>query len=142
MAQEAPCVNDGIPISEIIIELRASRHWVDDNGIIISEIRPNAEYCIEDALADIEVTKRLSGYKPIPALVDIRELNKVNKEARQVFSSGLASETFKAVALLTGSNKMASMGPNLFLDVNSPSFPVRIFDSRSKAIEWLRGYLD
>ena len=77
---------------------------------------------------------------PRPCLVLMQDVARVERKARDFFSSEqyltLASQT----ALVVGSPISRVIG-NFFVGLNRPRYPLRIFDDPRKAIEWLRGFL-
>jgi hypothetical protein len=87
-----------------------------------------AEKIIHDALA-------LAGDKIYPVLTDIRDMPRHNKDVRDYFASdpeGSAS----ANAILVASS-ISRILANVFLSVNRPSIPTRIFTDPAKAAKWL-----
>lgn len=83
------------------------------------------------------VTQRISFSegKSYPCLIDMRDLQSVTPEAR-AYMGVEGAECITAGALIIGS-PVTKMIANLFLMVNKPPVPTRMFTNESVAREWL-----
>ncbi len=91
-----------------------------------------AKHCVQQRLA-------ASAGKSYPCMVDIRDMKTATTEAREYF----ANEGSKGVtggALIIGS-QVTKMLANLFLLVNRPKIPTRMFTDENAAREWLKKFL-
>ena len=79
--------------------------------------------------------KALARGKRLPALVDIRLMKSVTREARAVF--GNAGDSFSALALLASSPRTQLIA-NFFLGLSRPQVPRQMFTDEEKAVAWLR----
>ncbi len=74
-----------------------------------------------------------------PALIDMRKIKSVTKEAREYLARE-GAEGIRAGALLIGSPLTRMLG-NIFLQINKPEVPTRLFTSEESAKQWLRKFL-
>lgn len=122
------------------IETRAARVWLDADGIVRVKFSQNAELMIDDVRETGTAVKKINQGKAIPILADIRAIKSVTREAR----AGGVSKEFDgmrpASALLIGSVLSKAIG-NLYLGLNKPEHPVKLFTSEAEAIVWLKGFL-
>ncbi len=65
----------------------------------------------------------------------------MTRDARVYFAGSESKKVHSAAALLAQSPLSKVLG-NLFLGLNKPLFPTRLFTSEKDAIEWLKGYID
>jgi hypothetical protein len=79
--------------------------------------------------------KVLGGGKPIPVLVDIRQMKSVSREARAIFGGPHAA--FSALALLADSPRTQVIA-NFFIALSHPKVPTQMFSDEEKALAWLR----
>ena len=114
------------------IELRS-------DGILCYRATPGMTLTLEIAKRLLEDGLTLTE-EARPCLVLMQDVARVERRARDFFSSDqyltLASQT----ALVVGSPISRVIG-NFFVGLNRPKYPLRIFDDPRKAIEWLRGFL-
>jgi hypothetical protein len=110
-----------------------------DKGILHCVFRDNlyidleiAERCVKDR---ITFSQGIS----YPCMIDMAGVKSVDKEAR-AYMAIEGSRLMKAGALLTDSFYTKMMG-NIFLAINKPEIPVRLFSDKTGAIKWLKQYL-
>ena len=124
-----------------VINLPKSTVHIDDDGIVISAYKKDSMVEIDDVYLNRETTLKLTGGKSCVTLIHLSNVTSVSKEARYYFSSAEWAEIFKAIALYATTPVNKSIG-NFFLGINKPVMPVKLFDSKEKAIEWLKEYLE
>lgn len=76
-----------------------------------------------------------------PCLININSIKETTKEARDFLASEKGCEGFTAGAFLVDSileNVMASM----YIYLNKPVVPTKVFKDRTKAVEWLAGFVE
>jgi len=76
--------------------------------------------------------------KSFPLLVDMTGIKSTTREARQYMAS-IGATLVTAGALITGSPVSRTIG-NIFLKIDRPPVPVKLFTSKEKAREWLVQY--
>ncbi len=114
------------------------RIWVED-GVVREVWSPATTITLEDAQKTIEGVARLSRGRLLPLLVDTRNVNSVEREARECYAKNTES---CAVALVVKSalNRIIA---NFFLGLNRTMFfPARVFNDETEALNWLKGFLE
>lgn len=91
-----------------------------------------AKKCVE---ARIFFSKGLS----YPLLIDMRGIRSTTREARRYMAT-VGATLVKAGALITGSTVNRAIG-NIFLKVDRPPVPLRLFTDAEKAREWLQRFV-
>lgn len=114
------------------------RMWLPDDGIVRLVWSPPVPSGREDAIATIEAMIEVTGDRPAPLLVDVRDAGPQDREGRLEFHRRYT--VVSAVAILVGSPLSRMMG-NFFVNVNKPKAPTRLFDDEAAAVEWLKGFL-
>lgn len=113
--------------------------WLDDDGILIAVNKPSIRDTLNDALEKIAAVVQLSDGKPRPLLVDTTETKSVSREAREAYAQAGKDGKVVALALVTGS-AVSRIIANFFLNFHKPPIPVRLFNSRGPAKDWLMQY--
>ncbi|TNE48418.1 MAG: hypothetical protein EP343_16285 [Deltaproteobacteria bacterium] len=73
-------------------------------------------------------------------LTDIRKLRRVSKKARDYFTTHVDNSVqINANAILCDSLLSRTIG-NLFLKLEKPDYPIKLFTSMEEALSWLRTY--
>ena len=113
------------------------RMWLRPDGIVQVVWVPGATAHLEDAIATVDAMARLTGGRRIPLLVDMRDTGPQDRATRAGWTRNDASS---AVGLIVGT-PLSRMVGNLFIRMNKPPFPVRLFDNEASAIKWLKAYV-
>lgn len=79
------------------------------------------------------------GGKKICVVVDISTSKPISKSEREEVAKQLELTVSAMAVLIQG--PLSRMMANLFLGLSSPSYPVRIFTSRTEAVKWITQYL-
>jgi hypothetical protein len=108
--------------------------WVEE-GILCAEFSKGLEMTLEIAKSCVEARIFFSKGKSYPLLVDMTEVKSMTWEARKYMAS-MGSTLVKAGALLTRSLLSRTVG-NVFLKIDRPPVPVRLFTSKQNARSWL-----
>lgn len=90
----------------------------------------------EDALSLVNSRYEFADSKNILALIDIKNLETVSKEAREIFSEKKASTGIKAAAIVAD-NPLNKLLANFYLNFNKPPVPIKIFTKQEEARKWL-----
>ncbi len=107
--------------------------------IIIARFRAGAEVTLDDARANVALClQRNAGRRPL--LVDLREVRTQTAEARAYLAGPEGLRVSQAVGLLIGS-PVSRVVDNLYLGLNKPAIPTRLFTSEEEAQAWLRSFL-
>lgn len=113
--------------------------WLDDDGILIAVNKPSIRDTLNASLEKIAAVVQLSDGKPRPLLVDATETKSVSREAREAYAQAGKDGKVVALALVTGS-VVSRIIANFFLNFHKPPIPVRLFNSRGPAKDWLMQY--
>lgn len=118
-----------------------SRVWIDELEIGRVEFLPKVRVTGDGVLDHFRACERFYPGRSIPVLVDIRNVGTVEREARVLFSGEVAMRLTRAAAVLVDSPVSRIIG-KFFIGLNRPGYPIRMFSSEKKALEWLRGYVE
>ena len=112
--------------------------WYDEQeNLLTIRITKDANITLNDVKNHFEVVKRLVGENKPLVLSDIRSSFTISKEARKFAAFQYAGR--KATAIV--SNKFISkIFANLYIYINRPSTPTRLFTTEEKALTWLKGF--
>jgi hypothetical protein len=110
----------------------------EENGILICRFKKGLNLNLEAARKCVEMRKDFSEGRSYPLLVDMRELESVSREAREYMADEGAS-LVTAGALLISSPVTRTIG-NIFLMLNRPRVPGRLFNSKAAALAWLKEF--
>ena len=113
--------------------------WLDDDGLLWHRldaivVRPEAARGVRAAV------EQLTAGQPAPAVIDIRAIGYADADARDLFASSTDESFELATALIVDSSSSQAMA-RVFLDVNRPRRPVKVFTSEVEAAEWARTFL-
>ncbi len=122
------------------IRTSTQEQWLREDGIVHC-VMVEPEETIETARENIASIATLNEGLRRPVLVDITNCKRIELAARKYYAGTETARHQRAVALLTGSTVSRVLG-NFFLGINKPGFPIQIFDSETKALDWLGHYLN
>ncbi|MCA9698873.1 MAG: STAS/SEC14 domain-containing protein [Myxococcales bacterium] len=110
-------------------------------GICTAGFAPGATVTMEDARAStkalLELQARHNEGAAAPLLVNFKGLKSLPKEVRDYYAGEPShTKTYEAVAILVDS-ALTRVIANFFIGFNKADKPVRLFDEREPAIEWL-----
>lgn len=119
------------------IETPYLKMWMEDqvlhcvfNGPIDMDIQM-AKICV---FARIEFSNCVS----YPCMIDVTGVRSATREAREYMAK--EGSLFVTAGALIVSSPLSKMLGNMFLSLNPPRVPTRVFSSRTKAKDWLRSY--
>ncbi len=122
------------------IDLRTQIIWLGDDGIVRVNLKPNIKIGLQDAQISMRAISDVCGGQRRPALVDMRGLIAMDREARLYFAGEETAKVESAAALLIDSPLSKAIG-NFFMGLNKPIFPTRLFTSEAEALAWLKGFV-
>lgn len=111
--------------------------YLEDGIIHVIYYVPNTHLTLEMAQRGVEERLRLSNGRTLPLFADIRNIKKVEKEARQFLSSKEGTKLLSAGAFLVG-GAVDKLLDHAFLFINKPLVPSKLFTNQTRAIEWLK----
>ncbi len=107
--------------------------WDETNEVARIEWPPGSVFGLEEARRSTTALIAL-GRGAVPLLVDMRNVAKFERDAREYFTQGHASA--RAVALLVGS-PVTRMMANFFIGMRRMPVPIKMFDDEADAVRWL-----
>jgi len=123
--------------SEEVIETKTTFHSRSPEGIFISRMKENAMESLEDAYENGKTLLNLKGGDPkLPILVDFSKAAGQESGARKFYAENSGKWCTKA-AILVSSPVSKVMG-NIYMGLNKPIVPTRLFTQESEAIAWLK----
>ena len=78
-----------------------------------------------------------TAFKKQLLLVDIRNSPKPNRDAKEYAKSKELTDITQAMAMLVDSRTSRVIG-NMFIGLNRPPYPTRLFTDETVAVEWLK----
>ena len=112
--------------------------WMSD-GILCARYAANLHVSIEVAKTVVEARIFYSKGQSYPLWVDMKGIKSMTREARAYLAS-VGATLVTAAALITGSSVNRTLG-NIFLKIDKPPVPLRLFTDEKKAMEWVRQFL-
>lgn len=98
--------------------------------------RPGSPQTPDDAVANIEIARTITGGKRVPVLLDIRDTGALSREARLVYIGERGVDTVIALAIVADSAFSRVVG-NIFIRLARTKYPVKLFTSEDAAAVWL-----
>jgi hypothetical protein len=119
------------------VQTRTSKIWIGADGIMYISAIPESDVVIDDAVENVAVSIKMAKGKKYPALVNMKKVRSITRDAREYFAGEEARKPVINLAMLVGSPLSEMMG-NLFMKLSKPQFSTKMFTSEEKAIEWLK----
>lgn len=112
--------------------------WLE-NGIIHGIYLPNTVITLEVAKKCVEDRLRIGNGRSYPSLVNLVNIAGEEKEARDYYSSGEGIKHLIAGAFIVDSYLPALLA-NIYLKINRPKVPARLFTNEESALKWLEPF--
>jgi hypothetical protein len=112
--------------------------WIEA-GIVYFVYKPNTVVSIEAARKIVEDRVRFQDREDFPIYCDIRGMKSADKEARNYLAKEGSSYT-RAVAVVVDSPMSKIIG-NIYLGLNKPITPSRLFTDEKDAVEYLKQFI-
>lgn len=119
---------------------RTCEIFVDEYGILHVKILGGVIIDKEDATDNFLVIRHLTKGKQVLKLLDSRKIYRINKEARIFIERHNNSNPDIARAVLANSFIQKYL-MDFFNRLDNTKFPVKIFTSEKKALDWLKSFL-
>jgi hypothetical protein len=123
-----------------MIETRTATIQLGSDGIIRVKLNPGPDALIEDAIESVAAVRKLAAGTEHPLLVDLREQKSVSKESRSYYTGEEAAKLVTAVAIVVGSPVSRVIG-NFYIGFSKQRTPLRLFDSETMSVDWLKGFI-
>lgn len=115
---------------------RTTEITLGDDGILRTRVFEGAAITLKDVKEYYAFTRRMAGDRKVLALVDGRASFSITDEAR-AYAADQMNETRIATALITRSAAVRMLY-NLFVQVNKPQVPTKMFTDEQSAEAWLK----
>lgn len=119
-----------------MVQTKTALVSITPENIVRVNIQPKVKQYLEDAKENLGTAKALLMGKKLPLLVDIREAEILDPEARHYYASAKLQE-FVAFALLLNISPLGAMMGNVYLLVSHHDIPMKLFVDEAAAIQWL-----
>ena len=113
---------------------------VRDDGILTFCPVPGLVLTRDIATQVLRIGLEIVEHPPVPTLVLMQEIARVDREARAFFASTEYLSLTSQSALVVGSPVSRVIG-NFFVGLNRLKYPCELFDDPELAIAWLRSFL-
>jgi hypothetical protein len=112
--------------------------WMDED-FLCARYKKALHMTLEIAKSCVGARLFFAAGKSYPLLVDMQGIKSVTTEARKYMAS-VGAMGVTAGALITGSQISRAIG-NIFLAIDKPAVPTKLFTDEQKAREWLQQYV-
>lgn len=109
------------------------------NGILFVKFKPGLVINVEIAKQMYYDRLKFSNGISRPLLLDGRNFVSMDRATMKYYKTKEVTQCITAAAFLTG-NALTSLAGNLFLTLEKPLIPTKLFTDEKKAVEWLEKY--
>ncbi|HIA04379.1 MAG TPA: hypothetical protein EYN66_21215 [Myxococcales bacterium] len=122
------------------VETSVADLWLDSDNTIQIRFKPTTKHGLEEAKEVVKIHNALTAGVARPVLADIRLVTVgANRDARNYYVSEEASRYKLCMAMLVNSPMQRMLG-NLFMFLNRPPYPTRLFVRSNECTEWLKRF--
>ncbi len=112
--------------------------WID-NGILYASYVDKIIITLEVAKKCVEDRHKVSNGKNYPLLINLQNVAGEEKAAREYYSSTEGMKNLIAGAFIVDSYLPALLA-NIYLKINKPIVPARLFNYEESALKWLEPF--
>lgn len=121
-----------------MFEITNAKIWLENN-IIFCKYADKTDIDLEIAKQCVKGRLKISNGKSYPTMIYLTGVKSVNKAARAYLSDeGIQLMTAGAFIV---SSPLTKMLGNVFVKINQPKVPAKLFTDEKSAAEWLRSLL-
>lgn len=110
-----------------------------ENGIVFEIFKKNSILDLELSKQVVQERLKVSNGIDAPIFIDLRNVFSTDTKARKYMASKEAVEYLTAGAFLID-NELMKLAGNIFIKIDKPLVPVKLFTDRDKALLWLEAY--
>ena len=125
-------------MQERYIENEFAQVWFE-NGVVHILYKPGCVLNINNIKLIVEDRITVSNGKTSPILIDLRNLVSSDNATRSYLATPEAERYLCAGAMIIN-NELQKLLMNLYLKIDKPNLPARVFTSKEKALEWLEQF--
>ncbi len=111
--------------------------WIED-GILFSNYKKQLVMDIDVAKQIVKDRIEFTEGKPYFILIDFTNLRSTTKEARDYMNNPESGLKGLLGGAFLSNNVVATLFVNLYLKVNNPTIPAKLFTNKAEAINWLK----
>jgi hypothetical protein len=126
-----------IDAMEFVTTTRTARLYRTANGIVVTRINAHVKQSITDAVENVAASAAAHGGRQGPLLVDARQAEVLDAEARHYFTGRNVTDNFSALAMLVQAGPFGTMFGNLYFRVARLEIPYGLFRVEEEALRWL-----
>ena len=112
--------------------------WIE-NGIIFEVFKKNTILNLEISHQVVTERLKISNHRPMPIFIDLINVYYTDTKARKYMASKEAVQYITAGAFLID-NEIMKLAGNIFIKIDKPYAPAKLFTDKDKALEWLQTY--
>ena len=112
-----------------------------EDCILHVKILPQAEISLGQVIEILKRSKKLWKGEKIPILSDMSNVKYISRDSRAFLSSEEAVRVTKSLAMV-GNSQISKVIGNFILGLNNPPYPVKLFTSKDKALQWLEMFVE
>lgn len=112
--------------------------WYED-GIIFTEFEKNTVLNLEISHQVVAARLAVSNKCPTPIFIDLTNVFYTDTKARKYMATKEAVEFITAGAFLLD-NEIMRLAGNIFIQIDKPLIPTKLFTDKDKALQWLQAY--
>jgi hypothetical protein len=125
-------------IKESYLENDFCRMWIS-NGIMFVEYKPRLVMNVEIAKQMVNDRLKVSNGISRPVLLDARNFVSMDRATMKYYKTKEVVQYVTSAAFLTGS-ALSSLAGTIFLALEKPLVPTKLFTDEHKALNWLKTY--
>ena len=112
--------------------------WQRDDGIIELKYDDGIIETLQTVKENFEACVKITKGEKYLVLVDSSHIGFANADARDFVAKSPNTNKVMIKAAVISNTYVGAALANLFINIDKPSFPFKVFKSREKAIEWLK----
>jgi hypothetical protein len=110
------------------------------DGVMVARIKANEEIDVKHVIEIVNAMEQMGAGRKFPLLIIVGEYTLPSAEARNYIATAESDPFASAEAYVIQSLSQKLVG-NVYLSLNKPARPTKLFTSEEKAVEWLKTFL-
>lgn len=110
------------------------------DGLVLVKVKGNDEINVENVVEVVSTLEKFGNGKKFPLLIVVGEYTLPSPEARTYIATPESNPFASAEAYVIQSFSQKLVG-NVYLSLNKPARPTKMFNTEEKAVEWLKTFL-
>jgi hypothetical protein len=119
------------------------RAWIDEElGIMRLTFQAKCEIALKHAKEQVAVMQRLTQGVPVPCLVDMRDIRRAERDARDYYAGAETAKAATACAMVIGASGVGTAIGNFMIAIYGKKMmmPIKLFTNEQSAIAWLQTF--